>query len=76
MTIKITITTNIATEYTCLNKILSKYAMIIRKRISTYTDEELTPASKSIITLKVEKSEVLRCLIQDLKKIKNLNIKF
>ena len=76
MATTITIETNIATEYTHLHNVLSMYAMIIRKRISTYTDKELTPASKSLVTIEIEDSPIQKFFIQDLQKIEDLKLKF
>lgn len=76
MTIKLTITTNIATEYTHLHKVLSMYAMIIRKKVSTYSDNTLTPASKCIVTLEIEESPVQEFFIKDLQKIEGLKLSY
>ena len=71
---KLIIKTNLATEYTLLNDVLSKYAQIIQQRTSTFEDKILTPASTSKILLVLHDSPVLKFFISDLQNIENVEI--
>ena len=75
MTNKIIIKTDIATEYTSLNKIFSSYAMIIRKRFSEYKDDILMPTSESFIVLEIDDTQILNCFLNDLQKIEDVEVK-
>lgn len=72
---KIIIKTNIATEYTLLNEVFRQYAMIIRKRVSEYKENNLTPSSESLIIIETEDTKVLNCFLNDLQKIEEVELK-
>ena len=74
MAINIIIKTNIATEYTYLNEVFSFYAMMIRKRISEYKEENLTPLSESIISLEMENTKVLNYFLRELQEIEGVEV--
>ena len=73
---KLIIKTDLATEYTLLNDVLSKYAQTIQQRTSTFEDKILTPASTSKILLVLQDSPVLKFFISDLQKIENIEIEY
>ena len=73
---KLIIKTDLATEYTLLNDVLSKYAQTIQQRTSTFEDKILTPASTSTILLVLQDSPVLKFFISDLQKIENTEIEY